>query len=573
MNKKKDNKKILDSHPNFSFIVKQKGICEKRIIPFVLFVILAVFIVYPIIMLLSSSIMINGKFSLSAYKEIFTDRSTYIALWNTIKMELGILIIAWVVGGSLAILRHKTNFKHKKWIDKFVFLSLIIPSYILAISWIEIFSRGGYIYRILKMINSDYVFDFNAYSLIACSIVLGLHLYPHIYYGVGNSLKMIDNNLISSAKICATEKKTIVGKIIIPLVLPSFISTALLIAARSMANFGVTAQLALPSGKEVLTTRIYSAMSDLNLSEVAVLSIFMILLAMILFLISEKYINKKNYAVDNSSNSSDEMLISLGRWEKPITFFMFLYFTITTVLPFLVIFLSSFFKRWGLKLCLKNLTLNNYRLLFADERLILTPLFNSIIFGLVAATISVILASLIVYMYTFRKSKLSTINMTIAQLSIIVPNIILAVAALFAWINEPIKLYGTAAIIIVTYSVLFIPICIKQISGGVKNLDSSFDDAGKVMGISLIKRYIFLFIPQIKDSILAGFVICFLISLKEIPISLLLYTVSTKTLGVLMFTIQTNSYGLEMTSAVSVVVILLSVLGNFGLNKIRKIKK
>lgn len=549
---------------------KQKGIYENRIIPFVIFFILAIFVIYPIIMLLEASFMLDGRFSLSAYKNIFINKSTYIALWNTVKMEIGILIIAWLVGGSLAILKHKTNFKFKKWIDKFVFLSLIIPSYILAISWIEIFSRGGYMFRILKIFNDNYVYNFNTYTLLACSVVLGLHLYPHIYYGVGNSLKLIDNNLICSAKVCGSDRKKVIGKILIPLVMPSFISTGLLIVARSMANFGVTAQLALPSGQEVLTTRIYSAMSDLNLSEVAVLSIFMICLATFLFLISEKYINKKDYALGNSSNSSDEMLIDLGKWNNLIGVIMLLYFSITTIIPIIIIFISSFFKRWGLKFCLNNLTLNNYKLLFSGESLIIKPLFNSVLFGIIAAILAVVISSIVVYMYNFKKSKLSVLNMNIAQLSIIVPNIVLAVAALFAWINEPLKLYGTASIIVVTYMVLFIPICIKQISGSVKNLDLSFDDAGKVMGVSLLKRYMYLFLPQIKDSLLAGFIICFLISLKEIPISLLLYTVTSKTLGVLMFTIQSNTYGLEMTSAVSVVVILLSILGNVGLKKIHK---
>jgi iron(III) transport system permease protein len=144
---------------------------------------------------------------------------------------------------------------------------------------------------------------------------------------------------------------------------------------------------------------------------------------------------------------------------------------------------------------------------------------------------------------------------------------ILAVAAMFAWINEPFKLYGTGAIIIVTYVVLFIPICIKQILGGVNNIDPSLDFAAQTVGIRLMKRFNRIFMPQIKNSLIAGFIICFLISLKEIPISLLLYTTDTKTLGVMLFTIQSNSYGLEMTSTVSVVVIALSITGNIILRK------
>ncbi|MFA7107409.1 MAG: hypothetical protein WC154_08920, partial [Candidatus Izemoplasmatales bacterium] len=60
-----------------------------------------------------------------------------------------------------------------------------------------------------------------------------------------------------------------------------------------------------------------------------------------------------------------------------------------------------------------------------------------------------------------------------------------------------------------------------------------------------------------------------LIVFKEIPLSLLLYTNNTKTLGVLLFVVQSNSYGLEMTSAVAVVVIVISLVLNYVLSRIR----
>ena len=72
--------------------------------------------------------------------------------------------------------------------------------------------------------------------------------------------------------------------------------------------------------------------------------------------------------------------------------------------------------------------------------------------------------------------------MGIAQLPIAIPNMILAVAAMFAWINEPFKLYGTGTIIIVTYAVLFTPICIKQMMGTAGNLDPAMDHAAQSNG-------------------------------------------------------------------------------------------
>jgi iron(III) transport system permease protein len=433
---------------------------------------------------------------------------------------------------------------------------------------VQIVAQNGYLRRLLKLLFPEMHYGVNAYTLWASAVVLALHVYPLVYYGVGNALRLLGNAFEHSARMCGASRRRILFRVIIPLVMPAFISTGLLVVSRTMANFGVPAQLAMPRGNEVLSTRVYSIMSDLNLPVVAVMSLLLVVVSMTLFLLSEWALRGRGYESEGASPSAELAVVKLGRWQTPVSILTGLFFGVSIVIPLTTIFVSSFFKRWGLALALNHLTFGNYLKLFGEERILTQPLINSLICGLSAATVAAITASLIVYFYRYQKGMLTSGLINIAQLPIAIPNIILAVAATFAWINEPFKLYGTRKIIIVTYTVLFIPICIKQMLGAAKNLDRSMDSAARTMGISLLKRYTHLFLPQIKSSLLSGFLICFLISLKEIPISLLLYSAGTQTLGVMLFRIQSNAYGLEMTSAVAVVVIVLSMMGHLILNRI-----
>lgn len=553
---------------NTAETLRKTGLHASRAIPFILLFIAIVFILYPIMMLVIGSFEYNGAFSIAGYIKAFSSSITYKALLNTLKMVLGVLTGAWIIGGTLALIRHKTDYKHKKLLDTCVFLSFTIPAYILSISWIEVVCRGGYLHRILQAVFPGLSYNINGYSLGATAFVLALHLYSLVYYGVGNALKLLGGTMEKNARICGAKKVRIIFTVILPLVIPSFISTGLLVVSRSIANFGVPAQLASTTGEAVLTTRVFSAMSDLNLPVVAVLSLLLIVISLILFLLSERALKKRKFDISmpiKTGNASQQ--IKLGKWRKPINVGIILFFSFTIVIPFITIIVSSFFKRWGLELSLENLTFDNYVRLFFRENLLTHPLLNSLFFGIVAATMAAFFASLTVYFYKYKHSRTTKMLINIAQLPIAVPNMILAVAAMFAWINEPFKLYGTGAVIIVTYTVLFIPICIKQMLGTAKNLDPALDYAAQTMGIGMMSRYTCLFMPQMKSSFIAGFIICFLISLKEIPISLLLYITGTQTLGVMMFTVQSNSYGLEMTSAVSVVVIALSIAGNLILRK------
>lgn len=541
------------------------------VILLVMLLIISTIILYPIIKLIICSVYYNNHFSFSAYKKIFTSPIMYKSLFNTIKLSLGALLGTWIIGGSLALLCERTDYKHKNIIRFLVFLSFTIPSYILSVSWIEVTTKGGYLCRILKYILPSIKYNFSSYSLEAAIIVLIIHLYPLVFWGVSNALKNIDNQLIKSAKICGASNIKIVTTIIVPLMTPAFLFTGLLVVSRSMANFGVVAELALPIGKEVLTTQIFGANSRLELHNACVLAFILMSISYVIYLYSTNLTRKTKFKMKNESQG--QSLIHLGKKRYTFNIVLFIFFTITNFVPIVTIFISSFLKRWGLKLCLKNMTINNYLQVFNGDIMIRGALLNSLKYGIISGIVASIIASLVCYIGRNNDSKIARILMNISQLPITFPNMILAIAAILAWINEPFKLYGTKWIIIITYTVLFIPLIMKQIEGIADNIDNSTDKSAKTLGIPLINRFVMIYVPQIKKAIISGFIICFLISLREIPISLLLRTKGTETLGYILFTIQSNSYGLEMTSTVAVIVIIISIAGNLIINKWKGTKR
>lgn len=540
----------------------------------IVFLILSILIVllflYPIMMIFKNGFIVDGKFTLEGYIREFTNKNTWIALLNTIKMAFGVLFITWFLGGSLAFLVERTDYKYKKIINLFVFLSFCIPSYIISVSWIQIVSRGGYIHRILKLIYPSINYSFNTYSLLATTLVLSIHLYPLVFFGIRNALKKSSISLNDAGRLLGGSKWHVFLKITLPLILPSFVSVGLLVFSRTMANFGVAAQLALPAGISVLTTGIYKAMSELDITTQSVLSVILILTSMSIYWVMNSYLNKRNFFFEDERKEKkhNKNIFSLGKSKVFVNVVVSIYFILTFILPLISLTISSFTKRWGLKLKLENLTLRNFEILFFENEFFKRALFNSIIFGIVSSIIAVSLAVVIVYFYKTNKNRKASFIYKVASLPLAVPNIILAVGAIFAWINLPIKIYGTKWIIIFTYIMLFVPIIIKQVKGLADNIDDSIDISAKTLGIPILGRIIKLFFPMIKKGVFSGIAICFLIALREIPISLLLYAKGNETLGVMLFTIQSNAYGLEMTSAVSIIVIIISIVVNIVVKKI-----
>lgn len=527
-------------------------------------IILSVFILYPFSILLLRSLGISAesfKPGIDIFTRIFSKRGTWKALVNTIYTALLVTVLTAIVSGILAWLVVRTDFHFKRLIKNLSFLTFIIPPYILALSWLEFLGRNGYLHRILGYIFGLKEYTLEYYSITAVAIVMSIHLYPLVFMALCNALEKHDPSLENAAIMSGATAWKTTFSITIPLIIPSFLSIGLLVFSRTMANFGVPALLALPVRKEVLTTRIYASLSDLNIDEATALSLLLVFLSGLVFTSYTLIFRKKSFATVNYIGKKPK-LYSLGKRKGIITAVVFLFQGITTILPLVTIFLSSFLKRWGLPLKLEYLTLNNYIQLFFKNDQAATAFRNSIFYGITGATFAALIGSGIAFISHSSVVKGRKVLELIASWPMAFPNIVLAVAAILAWNTPPLALYGTPWIIIVTYMVLFTPIIMKNVTGLIQNHDRTQTLAARISGASPFRSFLDVTFPAISPGIKSGWLLCFLIALKEIPISLMLYSSGQETLGVLLFGMQSQSYGLEMTSTLAVVIIGLIFIGN-----------
>jgi len=527
-------------------------------------IVLLVFIIYPFFILLLNSLGVPaGRFEpgIDIFAKTFSERGTWKALVNTIYTALLVTVLTAIVSGILAWLVVRTDFYFKKLIKNLSFLTFIIPPYILALSWLEFFGRNGYLHRILVCIFGLKEYTLEYYSITAVAIVMSIHLYPLVFMALCNALEKHDPSLENAAIMSGATAWKTTFSITIPLIIPSFLSIGLLVFSRTMANFGVPALLALPVRKEVLTTRIYASLSNLNIKGATALSLLLVFISALIFILSTLVFRKKSFSTVNF-NREKPRIYSLGKWKGIITAAVFLFQGITTILPLVTIFLSSFLKRWGLPLKLEYLTLNNYiQLIFKNDQAV-TAFRNSIIYGITGATFAAVIGSSIAFISHSSEARGGKVLELVASWPMAFPNIVLAVAAILAWNSPPLALYGTPWVIIVTYMVLFIPIIMKNVTGLIQNHDRTQPLAARISGASPVRSFLDVTFPAISPGIRSGWLLCFLIALKEIPISLMLYSSGQETLGVLLFGMQSQSYGLEMTSTLAVVIIGLIFIGN-----------
>ncbi len=540
---------------------------------FIVAISLLFLVVYPfsVLFLKSFNVSLVGEsfFTFNTYFEVFTDRFTLLALKNTTLISGAVTFFSLFVGGILAWLVTRTDFPYKRFVKNNVFLTFCIPPYILGLSYIEFFTRNGYFHRFLRIVFNLKKYTFSVYSLWSVVIVLSIHLYPLVFMAISNALSKTDNSLEDAAVITGVHRFKAVMTITIPMITPAIFSIGLFVFSRSMANFGATALL-LPPTEETMTTRIYSSLSQLDTNTVAVMSIILVLFSGLVFLFQNILLGKKRYTIESSQTSSPR-LTKLKKWKKPIAILIVFFQVLTTILPVLVLFISSFLKRWGLDLRLKNLTFQNYIDVFTNNTS-LRAFRNSILYGLIAASISIVIGVTISYISSRTKFRGRKLIEFTASLPMSFPNTVMAISAIFAWNTVFFNLYNTAWIIIVTYVVLFLPLVLKNITGLMQNQDFSTEGAARIAGASRLKSFRDILLPAIIPGIKSAFIVCMLIALKEIPISLMLHTKGTETVGVLLFNLRSNSKSYESTSTIAIIVIVISIVGRYFIEKDRKKK-
>lgn len=246
--------------------------------------------------------IVLNNFTLDYYMEVLRDRNFLKSLIFSLKTSFISSSICIVVGVFLAYVLSKD--KHSKWRISLINLPIIIPHIIVVIIIFMIFSQTGILSRVLYNLgiinnSSDFiqlVSDKNGIGIILVYLWKGI---PFVAMTTYNILKNISNSLENVAINLGANKFQVFRYIILPLAMPSIISSFLILFAFSFGSYEVPFLIG-PSTPKALSVQAYItySSSDLMQRPIAmsintILSVISIIILIIYNKIFEKiYINK-----------------------------------------------------------------------------------------------------------------------------------------------------------------------------------------------------------------------------------------------------------------------------------------
>ncbi|MCE7878570.1 MAG: iron ABC transporter permease, partial [Betaproteobacteria bacterium PRO3] len=258
----------------------------------VLWLLLALFVAFPMAKLLARIFFDQGTFSAAGFIAVLTDRHQVRAFWNS--MLLGVLV---GLGGTLIGFLFAFTAARARlpgWlltvVDAAVLLPLVSPPFTTAIAIIFSFGPRGLItYELLGLKG---VTAYGLTSTLASEI---LTFFPIAYLTLRPLIAAIDSNIEGMARSLGASRWRVFRTVTLPLCVPGLANAFLLLFAASLADFATPLILA---GNQfpVLPTQAFLQITGMfDLRGGAALSLVLLVPALAVFLLQRYWVSRRYY--------------------------------------------------------------------------------------------------------------------------------------------------------------------------------------------------------------------------------------------------------------------------------------
>ncbi len=535
-------------------------------------VIVGAAVILPLLVLVVSSFRVldssgfDTTWGLENYRTLYTDRIIPKAFVNTLIISAGSTVLATFLGVSLAWINARTNCPGRDKLEPYNLIPFFLSPFVGAIAWHNL--AGGKT-GLLNSWARDYLGVqgnlFNVDNLWGVIWVTGIFFAPLVYLFVVGSLRRMDPSLEDSARTTGAGLFRTATTITLPLVAPGILSGAIIVFVTSAGEFGVPFKLSAPYGWQTLTTQIFSKAvgDDANLYLGAAMSMALGIITVFLIWIQQRYIAPRSFTTVTGKGFRPNV-IDLGAWKWVALAYNLSFLMVAVILPLLCLLIVSLHPVWQAQIIAADLTFINYqRTLFwwRPDHIDAASngIYNSFILAFFGATIAMILSLVISYMIHRTKGIGARLLDFLCVVPVGFPGIVLAMGVLITYIQTPI--YATLWIILLGYITRFFPYGQRNVSAVMLAISEELDQSSRMAGASWFTTLRRITIPLLKPGIFAGWVLLFIIFLRELSISIILYSSGTETLSVGVYYL-TNYENETLTAALSMaqtVVLLICI--------------
>ena len=540
------------------------------IISVVLF--LGVFQIIPMLNLIVKVFVTDKGFSLGSLERVYTYSGNWKALMNTMQSATLTMILGISIAFPLAWLVGRTNLYGKKIFRTLFVMTYMVPPYVGAIAWTRLLNpRVGDINIFLMNLFGLSEAPFNIYSMGGLVWVLTTFYYPYAFITISRAMEKMDPSLEEAAKVSgASPLKTLIT-VTIPLMFPSIVAAALLVFVAAASCYGIPSIVGAAAKIDSVTTRIidYVSIGSVDgINDATALAVVLMVIANLLLFLSTFVVGRKQY-ITVSGKSSRPNMIDLGKWRIPFTILVSIFAIIVIAIPFASIALTSVAETLSKPLGFGNFSLKTWETVLGGKAYF-RAFKNSMITASVAATAGIVISCMMAYLLVRTNIKGKRIPDFLITVGSGTPSVVIALGLVRSMNGQfGIHIYNTLYIIMIAFMIKYLMMGMRTVVAALTQIHPSLEEASLASGASWIRSFKDVTLPLIAPSVVAGWFLIFMPCFYELSMATMLYASKTKTLGYLLYEMQTY-HNPQAAAVLSTFILLVVIVCNTILNKLTK---
>jgi iron(III) transport system permease protein len=504
-------------------------------------------------------------YTLNHYFSIYGDPFTYRALFNTLGFAVTTVLVALTFGIPIAWMVERTDCPHKEWLYMFMVMSLVIPTFFVAMGWILLLHpRMGFLNTWLRALSDSPGFTINITTVMGMGFVEGISLAPLAFVMTAAGFRAMNPALEEAAHVHGMGRWSSTLYITLPLLFPSILAASIYIFVIGLAAFDVPAVIGLANRIYTFSTLVYvKALTPEGVPQYGIPAAVGMLMFIVALGFTWWYSRilrfSRRYEIV-SGRAYQAKRTNAGRWAIVGWAFCAVYLLLGIGIPLLLVIwaaITPYLQPPSMR-ALGSVSLEQFSRLPWD--LVLHGALNTLLLMLLVPTVVVGLCIPIAWVIIRSGSRWRYTYEFLVFLPHAMPAIVFGVAALVASLfilKDMIPLYGTIWIIGLVYVVERISFGSRVINGALIQIHRELEEVGYVSGLSIASVLKAIFLPLLRPAIFNAWLWMALITYRELTIAAVLFTPANITLPVVVWNLWTAG---GMGPAAAVTLVMLAIL-------------
>lgn len=497
-------------------------------------VLVAAIVLLPLVYLLLRTMGAGGD----VWELLFRVRTLAI-LVRTLSLVIAVTAVSLAISLPLAWLTTRTDLPFRRIWSVLTVLPLVIPSYVAGFVIIAAMGPKGMLQQLLAgPFGVERLPD--VYGFFGAILAVTMVSYPFMLLTMQSSMRGIDPALEEAARSLGHGPWSTFRRVTLSQLRPAIASGSLLVALYALKDFGAVSLMRY----ETFTWAIYQQyQTSFDRMAAAALSLVLVVIAIVILFIEFRTRSRSLYHRSSGGVVRPPSCTRLGRWRWPALGFCSLIVLFTLIMPITVL------GYWII------------RGVSAGESLDImwSSALNSGYVSLLASVATVIAALPVAILAVRYSSRISALLERTTYIGFALPGIVIALALVFFGANYASPLYQTLFLLILAYTILFLPQAIGSIRSSLMQVNPRMEEAARSLGQSPLKVMARITLPLVRPGILAGAALVFLTTMKELPATLILSPIGFKTLAISIWAASSEAFFTRAAISALLLILISSV--------------